>query len=212
MLESFGGQVSDITLDPCSFLALRGYRPEPLVYFLPKSPDEEHWISPTCTASMLHSDSASWVWVFAHVPSPVSGVACIQSPRLSGLAAGSMDEDNNFASSLESFAAKLVQQLLTEHAWAGTVTVFHQLPVSDDTSQSFYHDCCEAHLPAAGPGRSARAHHGPRKPHGRVPPVQVCTWTSVKSTLNHANVLESNFLKKNLKRLTSIWKDTQNHE
>lgn len=149
---------------------------------------------------MLHSDSASWVWVFAHVPSPVSGVACIQSPRLSGLAAGSMGEDNNFTSSLESFAAKLAQQLLTEHAWAWTVTVLHQLPVSDDTSQSFYHNCHEVHLPAAGPGRSVRVDCWPRKPHRRVPPVQACTWTSVKSTLNHANVPESNFLKKNLQR------------
>lgn len=77
-------------------------------------------------------------------------------------------DDDNFASSLESFAAKLAQELLTEHAWAGTVTVFDQLPVSEDTSQSFYHDCREAHLPAAGPGR-------PRKPHRRVPPVQACT-------------------------------------
>lgn len=71
-------------------------------------------------------------------------------------------DDDNFASSLESFAAKLAQELLTEHAWAGTVTVFDQPPVSDDTSQSFYHNCREAHLPAAGPGQSARAHCGPR--------------------------------------------------
>ena len=159
-------------------------------------------------ASVLHSDSASWVWVFAHVPSPVSGVACIQSPKLSSLAADSVDEDNNFASSLEFFAAKLAQQLLTEHVWAGTVTVFHQLPVSDDTGQSFHHNRCEAHLPAAGPGWSVRADRWPRKTHWRVPPAQACTRTSVKSTLNHANVLESNFLKKNLQRLTSIWKDT----
>ena len=33
----------------------------------------------------------------------------------------SMGEDNNFTSSLESFAAKLAQQLLTEHAWAWSV-------------------------------------------------------------------------------------------
>ena len=161
-------------------------------------------------AAVLHSDSASWV--FAPVPSPVSGVACIQSPKLSSLAAGSVDEDNNFASSLESFAAKLAQQLLTEHVWVGTVTVFHQLPVSDDTGQCFHNSRCEVHLPAAGPGRSVRADRWPRKPHWRILPAQACTQTSVKSTLNHANVLESNFLKKNLQRLTSIWKDTQNHE
>lgn len=117
-------------------------------------------------ASVLHSDSASWVWVFAHVPSPVSGVACIQSPKLSSLAADSVDEDNNFASSLEFFAAKLAQQLLTEHVWAGTVTVFHQLPVSDDTGQSFHHNRCEAHLPAAGPGWSVRADAGQERPIG----------------------------------------------
>lgn len=67
-----------------------------------------------------------------HVLSPVLGVACIQSPKVSSLAAGSMDDDN-FASSLESFAAKLAQELLTEHAWAGTVTVFDQPPVRAST-------------------------------------------------------------------------------